>query len=304
MTSTVDWLWNRRQAVWGRVEVLETPGNCVITNAMSREIDRADCLDIAIIDCPAETLADVLTKAREATAYHEAGHAVIARVLGLTCGQVSIIADDDSAGRAIIADPWQTAGDWENRDRFRDARQAFRGTIIARMAGAEAEREFFGQCRGRDDNDRYDIALLMDSRWTEIPADDWDQYEARLRAQTRRLVRRHRDTIERVAAALMKHKTLPGDEVHKIVEGSHRQTARHGPASPAPAGLFFCPQPRSHRGMGCSVENVIRQALEDAQATGRDYLSQTEIAVRAVLRARPDMTPSDALAAVNLARRS
>ncbi len=157
------------------------------------------------------------TKALESTAYHEAGHAVVARVLGLTCGRVSIIADDDSAGHAIIADPWQTAGDWENRDRFRDARQAFRGTIIARMAGAEAERKFFGQCRGGDDDDQYEIALLMDSRWTEIPADDWNQYEARLRAQTRRLVRRHRHTIEHVAKALQERGTLEAEEVDAMV---------------------------------------------------------------------------------------
>ncbi len=34
-----------------------------------------------------------------------------------------------------------------------------------------------------------------------------------------------------------------------------------------------------------------------------DHLSQTELAVRAVQRARPDMTASDALTAVNLVRR-
>ena len=45
---------------------------------------------------------------------------------------------------------------------------------------------------------------------------------------------------------------------------------------------------------------MIRQALGDAQAAGRDHLSQNERAVRAVQRARPDMTASDALAAVNL----
>ena len=54
--------------------------------------------------------------------------------------------------------------------------------------------------------------------------------------------------------------------------------------------------------MDPDLENVIRQALEDAQATGRDYLSQTEIAVRAVLQIRPDMTASEALTAVGLAR--
>ncbi len=55
--------------------------------------------------------------------------------------------------------------------------------------------------------------------------------------------------------------------------------------------------------MDPDLENIIRQALADAQAAGRNYLAQTELAVRAVQRARPDMTASDALAAVNLVRR-
>ncbi len=56
--------------------------------------------------------------------------------------------------------------------------------------------------------------------------------------------------------------------------------------------------------MDLDLENVIRQALADAKAAGKDYLNQTEEAVRAVQRARGDMTASDALVAVNLVRRS
>ncbi len=52
--------------------------------------------------------------------------------------------------------------------------------------------------------------------------------------------------------------------------------------------------------MDPELENVIRQALADAQAAGKDHLGQTELAVHVVQRARPDMTASDALAAVNL----
>ena len=54
--------------------------------------------------------------------------------------------------------------------------------------------------------------------------------------------------------------------------------------------------------MDSDLENVIRQALADAAAAGRDHLGQTELAVQAVLRARPDMTASEALAVVGLAR--
>ncbi len=55
--------------------------------------------------------------------------------------------------------------------------------------------------------------------------------------------------------------------------------------------------------MDPDLENVIRQALEDAQAAGKDHMDQTWLAIQAVQRARPDMTASDALAAVNLVRR-
>ena len=44
------------------------------------------------------------------------------------------------------------------------------------------------------------------------------------------------------------------------------------------------------------------QALR--RSMGRVYLTQTELAVRAVREARPDMTASDALAAVNMVRQS
>jgi hypothetical protein len=41
-------------------------------------------------------------------AVHEAGHAVIGRVTGMSCGKATIIADHDSAGHAVVKDPWQT----------------------------------------------------------------------------------------------------------------------------------------------------------------------------------------------------
>ena len=56
--------------------------------------------------------------------------------------------------------------------------------------------------------------------------------------------------------------------------------------------------------MDTDLERVIRQALGDALAVGWNHLSQTEHAVQAVLQVRPDMTASDALAAVNLMQRT
>ncbi len=41
--------------------------------------------------------------------------------------------------------------------------------------------------------------------------------------------------------------------------------------------------------MDPDLDNVIRQALGDAQAAGKDYLTQTEEAVRAARQVRLDM---------------
>ena len=50
-------------------------------------------------------------------------------------------------------------------------------------------------------------------------------------------------------------------------------------------------------------DNVIRRALEDAQAAGKSHMSQNVLAIQAVQRVRPNMTTFDALVAVNLIRR-
>jgi ATP-dependent Zn protease len=154
--------------------------------------------------------------ALEATAYHAAGRAVIGRVLGLTCGQVTIKPDSGSIGHVIIRDPWQTIQDWEDRQHFRDPASAFRGTIIARMAGREAELEIFGTQGDEGDyrDDEVQIALLLQDA---EPWGDPDRFKTRLRGKTRRLVRRHRQSIERIADALLSRSVLTRDAVEAIM---------------------------------------------------------------------------------------
>ena len=47
-----------------------------------------------------------------------------------------------------------------------------------------------------------------------------------------------------------------------------------------------------------SLKRIIRRALDEARAKGRDYITQTELAVRAGCQSRPDLTASDVLAMV------
>ncbi len=72
---------------------------------------------------------------------------------------------------------------------------------------------------------------------------------------------------------------------------------------PPRAGFFFCLALRSDTAMDEDLERGIREALAKARAEGKDYLSQSELAVHAVRQMRPDLTTSNALTLVDLVRR-
>jgi ATP-dependent Zn protease len=133
------------------------------------------------------------------TAIHEAGHAVIGRVLGMRCGGASIVPDDGSAGHNIVADPWEILADRLTRTKMRDRemRSVLVDRILTFMAGAEAENVILGSRQGGDEDDRVQIRTML------IEADLAAERDPRMRAATRSLVRRHRKLIEHLAAALV-----------------------------------------------------------------------------------------------------
>lgn len=152
------------------------------------------------------------------TAIHEAGHAVIGRVLGLKCGQVTIIPDEinGEAGHAIIAQPFDTLNEYERLGEEREIHLIFRDQILAWMAGAEAEIEILGHWRGGDGDDQQKIRFALPE--ADLSPEQWRRSERRMRAKTRGLVRRHREKIEHVARALIEHRTLQADEIDALVK--------------------------------------------------------------------------------------
>ncbi len=51
------------------------------------------------------------------------------------------------------------------------------------------------------------------------------------------------------------------------------------------------------------LARVIRRTILDAKLSGKDYPTQDKVAAHTVRRIRPDMTPAEAVAQVDLARR-
>src|SRR6187455_2139183 len=80
-------------------------------------------------------------KQRKSTAYHEAGHAVIGRVLTLACGPATIKPDyfEGEAGHAITNGPWECLHQWERRGKVRGYTAVWHARMIVYMAGAETE---------------------------------------------------------------------------------------------------------------------------------------------------------------------
>ena len=155
---------------------------------------------------------------RESTAYHEAGHAVIGRVLKLPCGPASIEPDHDSSGHSMVAQPHEIQTMWGKRRPHYSDDSVMRARIMAFMAGAEAEKEF-GFLPEGDSDDRYQIACMLEGELLPLSWSDEkkERYEQRLRSKTRGLVRRHRQSVERVAKALLKHGTLQADEIDELI---------------------------------------------------------------------------------------
>jgi hypothetical protein len=163
------------------------------------------------------------------TAYHEAGHAVIGRVLTLPCGKATIKPNyrEGEGGHAITSDPYLCLHEWEKRGHFRDSLDAvFHARIMTYMAGAEAEKLLLGTEAVGDDDDRKQIEVMAGQLHRDV---DWDKLEPRLRAMTRMLVRRHRTRIERVVKELLAKNMVGGKVLDKLVGRSIDDVRRNAP---------------------------------------------------------------------------
>ena len=147
-------------------------------------------------------------------AYHQAGHAVIARILGMTCGGATIVADCNSA--YSLTDVDRSITDWWCRGRSR-YNSMFRARIMTLMAGRESE----NACVGQDEDTPFAAdADLLEIERTAPEAEVSSAQIIKLQARTRGLVRRHQQSIELVAAALLQRGALEARQIDELVIAS------------------------------------------------------------------------------------
>jgi hypothetical protein len=156
-------------------------------------------------------------------AHHEAGHAVVGRVLGLRGGAATIVANHirqsyggAESGHQETVEYWRRpVSEGGTGKLLRSPLCACRARVLMSMAGREAELECLGTIRGNyggDRVDRADIDELMPTLYPGASPAEWSRRQVRLRRMTRALVRRHRDKIERIAVRCCGTGRCPGGQ--------------------------------------------------------------------------------------------
>lgn len=146
------------------------------------------------------------TNATERAAWHESGHAIVAfNLAGLTVASVSLLDQGTIRGRVLVSFSHQTdRGFWREQEE---------NICCATLAGPAAEEMQFGSGTGhvQDMKDAEAIAARL--------RPDYPPGAAALLAwqaeRAKQILRWHWHKVERLAAELLRCRTLTGDEARK-----------------------------------------------------------------------------------------
>jgi ATP-dependent Zn protease len=153
-------------------------------------------------------------RARLLTAYHEAGHAVMAQLCGQRITEVEIVGDDDHLGtvRSLRfpedpspeADPHLPTAPVERR-------------LLCTAAGMVAEAMVSGRRDWDESSEDLDAAVRLAMK----VVDDCDRvipFLELVRDHTEELLRRNWPAVSTLAEALMEHRRLTGEQVRRLLE--------------------------------------------------------------------------------------
>lgn len=155
---------------------------------------------------------------REIVAYHEAGHAVAARMLELAVVCITIQPSDDAAGH-VVHDYGCNMNEIVDED-GPDKQWALERAAICTLAGEVAQRRFRAESvtEGHGGGDREQLHHMLDHLAGEYDQELRDAWERLLVLRTERLIGEHWHCVEWVASLLMKHTTIEGaDEIRHAI---------------------------------------------------------------------------------------
>jgi cell division protease FtsH len=177
----------------------------------------------------------VTEKEKRILAYHEAGHALMAHLMGdlLPIQKVTIVARGDALGYAYYL-PME--------ERYLHTKEEFLDVMKVALAGRAAEQVVFGRVTNGASNDLQKVteiarAMVFEYGMSEVApsrtmrADNYalseetkrmrDSEQARLTdlafEEAQRLLVKHRAALDRVSHALLEHETLSRAELHELL---------------------------------------------------------------------------------------
>jgi hypothetical protein len=161
-----------------------------------------------------------------ATAYHEAGHAVVSLCLGLGVGRATIVPDDVSAGHVDIEPEEPSTCDAIVRgDRWHPARLQAEKRVMVLQAGEVARRRYNSRsvrlCHFQDDR-RKCFTILRNYAPDEEKRDVMPHYLL-LRKWTIYLLEQNWYLVEAVAKALLEDRELSGPQVLDVIRAANQR---------------------------------------------------------------------------------
>lgn len=153
-----------------------------------------------------------------ATAYHEAGHAVVAHYLGQSVGRkgISIVPDAETSGRVHL--PLALTNAMETRPTGR-MRSLAEDRAVVWLAGLEAQRKYRSRSvRNYHASQDYENAVDIISYICGSP-EELEPYLRLLQARAKAILHLPMiwESIERVASALLEHKQLSRAELMELI---------------------------------------------------------------------------------------
>jgi len=163
----------------------------------------------------------------EQMAIHEAGHAVVGYILGLACNELALTHEGEGCSYSHVAYP-NLVCSYEGKSAH-ERNTTLRAECIASCAGLAAEHVFFGVPLNTDnENAQSDFQNIIKcersglrirgDRGGLIGDDVTLSYIPRGLVEAKRLVKRHRNTIQQLADILVEKKKISGKEVERLLK--------------------------------------------------------------------------------------